>query len=162
MFTQISGHFCKIVTPTHEVRVLEHRRASRPAARFNRPGEDALYLTQSEESARYAMRRYLCESGKTRSLVWYSVSECCVLDLRAPEAAGLAQLASQRWDDYVAKGKASPSWEVAEWARDNGCVGVIDPSRQKPGLWHLALFFWNNQIGPQVEMVGKPTAIFLA
>ena len=105
MFTQISGHFCKIVTPTYEERVLERGWASRPAARFNRPREDALYLTQSEESARYALRRYLSESGKRRSLVWYSVSERRVLDLRAPEAAELAQLASQRWDDYVAKGK---------------------------------------------------------
>ncbi len=161
MFTQVSGHFCKIVTPTHEERVLERGWTSRPAARFNRPREDALYLTQSEESARYALRRYLSESGKTRSLVWYSVSECRVLDLRTRKAAGLAQLASQKWDDYVAKGKASPSWKVADWARDNGCAGVIDPSRQKPGLWHLALFFWNDQIGPQVEMVGEPTPITL-
>ncbi len=148
--------------PGEENLVLERDWNQRPAARYNRPGQDALYLTQNEESARAALLRYVTAESRHRILVRYLVGNCRVLDLRAPAAQDLAERAKKKWDDFLAQGREPPSWSVSDWAREQGCDGLIDPSRQMPDLWHLTLFRWNDGVGASVQVDAEPLPVVMA
>lgn len=161
VFCEVSGTFFKIVMPAEELLVLTPHCTRRPVARYNRAGQDALYLTQNEESARAALSRYVREGTRHRVLARYEVSCCQVLDLRTAEAGDLKRQASQKWDDVLAAGKIPPSWQVADWAREQGYDGLIDPSRQTPQFWHLVLFRWNVAGAPSVKLIGEPKPVIL-
>ena len=51
--------------------------------------------------------------------------------------------AAAPWQEDVAAGMAPASWEVRDRLIELGAHGLIDPSRKRPGLWHLTLFSWN-------------------
>jgi hypothetical protein len=55
LLTEIGGVFVKIVFANDVDVVLARGLRHRPAARFNRPGQDALYLSPDETSARVAI-----------------------------------------------------------------------------------------------------------
>lgn len=58
MFIELSGTFDKIVFESEMDKVLLRGLQGRPAGRFNRAGQDALYLSQSEQSAKVALSKY--------------------------------------------------------------------------------------------------------
>jgi hypothetical protein len=70
-----------------------------------------------------------------------------IADLRdrdAMDALGVdVEAAAASWQDDVAAGRQPPTWRVREKLVRLGARGVIDPSRKRPGLWHLTLFAWN-------------------
>lgn len=61
------------------------------------------------------------------------------------------------WQDTAAHGGTPPSWGVRETLDAAGAAGIIDPSRTKPGLWHLVLFDWNSGEGSPVVSVVEDT-----
>jgi len=77
-----------------------------------------------------------------------------LVDLRDQES--LARLgvnladATAPWQDLVASGQTPSSWRVRDKLIAAGADGLIDPSRTKPGLWHLVLFRWNVPGAPSV------------
>jgi RES domain-containing protein len=148
MLAYVSGEFVKIVF-AHDVDVVLSRGlATRPAARFNRAGQDALYLSPNEASARVALTKYLRPEDAPRVLLRFEVAPCVVFDLRHPDAAAIHRLAKQPWGKALEKGDTPPSWTAADRIRADGHVGLIDPSRQQPNLWHLTLFRWNDGDAP--------------
>lgn len=78
-----------------------------------------------------------------------------ILDLRdsaARQAAGIRyQDAVAPWQEIVSAGGEPPSWRVRQQLDALGAHGLIDPSRKRPGLWHLALFRWNDGSGTTVR-----------
>ena len=64
-------------------------------------------------------------------------------------------LASQPWQESFEEGKTPLSWKVREMLEARGALGLIDPSRKVPGLWHLTLFTWNCP-GCPTAIVGHP------
>ncbi len=133
----------------------------RPAARFNRQGQDALYLSPHEEAARVAIGQYVRLDDPARVLLRFEVSACELFDLRLPENADVYEAARQPWLADVAAGVTPASWEAADHIRAMGYKGLIDPSRRRPGLWHITLFEWNQQTAPSVEAIGNPEPIHL-
>ena len=57
-YTEISGTFVRICSPDQVNLALKRNSPTRPEARYNRLGQDALYLAVDEESARVAMQKY--------------------------------------------------------------------------------------------------------
>lgn len=159
MKTEISGSFTKIVFAKDLDTFLLRGVASRPAGRFNRPGQDALYLSQNVESARAALSRYVKADDAARVAVQYEIEQCTVLDLRHPEAADLLIASRENWQEAMAMQNTPMSWGVADKARKEGYSGLIDPSRQKAGAWHLVLFQWNEPNAPVVKAVGKQVSV---
>lgn len=157
--TEIGGRFVKIAFASQVHLHLEQGLPDRPAARFNRKGQDALYLSPDETSARVAMGRYLREGDPPRVLLSVEVERCALVDLRHPGAAGLYDLARQPWQSALEAGQVPPSWGAADTLRAAGHVGLIDPSRQGPGLWHVTLFRWNAPGAPGVRVAGKPRPV---
>lgn len=139
MLTEVAGVFVKIAFADDIDVVLARGIPHRPAARFNRPGQDALYLSPDEMSARVAIREYVRPSDAPRVLIRYEVERCVLFDLRHPDAAAVYASASQPWQSALARGDEPKSWEAADDIRQSGNVGLIDPSRRRRGLWHITL-----------------------
>ncbi|MFQ6551145.1 RES family NAD+ phosphorylase [Aestuariibius insulae] len=133
----------------------------RPPARFNRAGQNALYLSPNEESARVALRSYEIGESPERVLLTYQLETCTLFDLRGPEASDLYARARQPWRVALEAGEEPPSWAAADEIQAAGYVGLIDPSRQKSGLWHVAIFRWNEPGAPGIRAVGQPIPIVL-
>jgi RES domain-containing protein len=117
-------------------------------------GQDALYLSPDAASARVAIGEYVKPGDRPRVLLTFMVQPCQVFDLRHPAAAEVYALAGQPWQKPIAQGVPPPSWAAADSLRAAGHVGLIDPSRRQPGLWHITLFRWNTAGAPTVRCVG--------
>ncbi len=79
-----------------------------------------------------------------------------IIDLRDVQALSKIGIdledAIAPWQDVVARGGIPSSWLVRDRLIDVGANGIIDPSRTKPGLWHLVLFRWNEHDAPTVRL----------
>ena len=150
MLTEVSGAFVKIVWADDPDIHLTRGAADRPPARFNRRGQDALYLSPDIESARVAIGQDVKADDPPRVVLTFEVQRCALLDLRNPEASDIYELARQPWRKRLAAGGTPTSWRASDRLRKDGHVGLIDPSRRRPGLWHIALFRWNEPNAPGV------------
>jgi hypothetical protein len=92
----------------------------------------------------------------------FEVDPCRLLDLRHPEVAPIYALAKQPWLGPLSRGEEPPSWQASDLVRRRGHVGMIDPSRRQPGLWHITLLRWNEADAPCVRQVGQPRPITMA
>lgn len=85
-----------------------------------------------------------------------SVSSDNIFDLRDEQACLAAGIdindATADWQEVVAGGGKPSSWAVRERIIELGGVGLIDPSRKAPGLWHLVLFDWNQNDTARVSI----------
>ena len=159
--TEVGGEFVKIAFESEVDLLLQKGHPDRPAARFNRPGQDALYLSPDEKSARVAIGQYVTADDPPRVLVRYQVEASRLCDLRLEAAADIYALARQKWLPDVADSKEAASWIAADRIRQAGLSGLIDPSRRQPGLWHITLFRWNEKDGPCIQQIGDPSPILL-
>jgi len=142
--------------------VLSRDYHDRPEGRYNRKGQDALYLTVNEKSARVAMKKYADEIEFPVYLIEYEIDACTVADLRLPQNGSLREMASKDWKKELANGKEPSSWKVSDMLRLQNEIGLIDPSRKDPEAWHLTLFRWNEPGAPKVTILNRdePVALF--
>ena len=159
MLTEVAGTFVKIAYAADVDIILARGMASRPPARFNRPGEDALYLSREEAGARVALRRYVKPGDPPRVILDFDIAPCALFDLRLPENAGIYEHARQPWQEALDVGQTPETWRAADHAKALGHAGLIDPSRGQPGLWHITLFRWNAPNAPTVRQIGPPRPI---
>lgn len=160
MLTKVSGKFVKIALSEVDLDIhLARGRNDRPPARFNRGGQDALYLSPNEESARVAIGQYVIEGGPPRVLLTFEIDCCELFDLRSPKAASVYEDARQPWQSALEAERTPRSWSAADDLRNAGHLGLIDPSRRRPGLWHITLFRWNEVGAPTVRMIDDPRPI---
>ncbi|MEP2707172.1 MAG: RES family NAD+ phosphorylase [Roseibium sp.] len=153
--------FVKIIRRDDVDLVLKRGLPSRPAARFNRQGQDALYLSPDEQSARVAIGQYIKETDHNRVLLTYRISKFKLFDLRDPANSRVYDQARQPWLQPLADGETPASWNASDQIRDMGYDGLIDPSRRRPGLWHITLFHWNEPGTPNITPVGEPKPLTL-
>ncbi|MCD2178361.1 RES family NAD+ phosphorylase [Rhizobium sp. C1] len=164
-FCAISGRFYRAVLVERIGNVLDPP-APQSAGRYHRHGQPALYMSPEPEWAMRAISGYMREDGKARVLIPVRVSEAFVLDQHDEalcDRLGIDRMQSNvSWRTALEAGGEPPSWRTADLARAAGADGLIDPSRNIPGGWHLDLFRWNDLGGPRVEVVGDPVEIRLS
>ena len=89
-------------------------------------------------------------------LLKFHVEAHNIVDLRDPAvlfAAGVNLAdAVAPWQDIVKIGGEPSPWHVRRRLEGLGAHGLIDPSRKRPGLWHLTLFSWNSPDTPRVTL----------
>lgn len=165
IFRLISGRFYRAVLSERVDAVLEPP-SPQSAGRYHRHGQPALYMSPEPEWAMRAISGYMREDGKARMLVPLLVTEAMVLDQHDEalcDRLGIDRTQSNvSWRTVLDAGGEPPSWKTADIARASGADGLIDPSRNIPGGWHLDLFRWNDLGGPRVEVAGDPAAIRLS
>ncbi|WP_439650025.1 RES family NAD+ phosphorylase [Gymnodinialimonas mytili] len=155
-FVELSGYFVRIELADANGRALQKGQPDRPPARFNRRGENALYLSPDAESAHVAIGGDVKSDDPPRVLARYKITRCKLIDLRSKDAAKLYELAKCPWRSALQRGEDPSSWTAADVVKASGAVGLIDPSRRRPGLWHLTLFRWNEPGAPNVSLSGPP------
>ncbi|WP_306233418.1 RES family NAD+ phosphorylase [Agrococcus beijingensis] len=153
--SRVVGRCFRAVDPAHRATALE---GSRTAGRYSRAGAPTLYLSSSPEGVAAAMIAHTDARRAALDVVEVDVDAHGIVDLRdraALEAVGIdADDAAAPWQEAVAAGAEPPSWRVRDRLVALGAHGLIDPSRKRPGLWHLTLFRWNAPGAPRAELVG--------
>ncbi len=141
---RVRGTFYRAVDPAYRESALV---GSRAAGRYSPPGVPTLYLSSSPEGVAAAMIAHADHRAHDLEVVEFDVEAAGIADLRDPTTlAGLGidpGDAAADWQGPVAEGRVPPSWAVRDALERHGAKGLIDPSRKRPGLWHLTLFSWN-------------------
>jgi len=147
----VAGIFFRAVAREHVASALA---GSHGAGRYAAPDQPTLYLSASPAGVDAAMSAHGGTAGEARTTLAFQVEAQAIFDLR--DAAALAEVRAAAgeplgaWQDLVRAGREPPSWRARNWIEAQGADGLIDPSRQVPGLWHLVLFRWNVPGAPRV------------
>lgn len=152
-FQPVAGTFYRAIDPAFR----EHAIAgSRSAGRYSRADQPTLYLSASPDGVQASMLAHRDSRASALETLEVQVEAKRIADLR--DAASLAVLgidvgdAAAPWQELAAAGGTPPSWGVRDRLIVAGADGLIDPSRQRPGLWHLVLFRWNEPGAPTVML----------
>jgi RES domain-containing protein len=150
----VSGLFYRGVDPTYRDAALV---GSRSAGRYSPPDVPTLYLSSSPEGVAAAMIAHARDRTPDLKVLQFKVEATRIVDLRDHEALNSIGIspadAAADWQGAVAAGCTPPSWRVREALQSLGANGLIDPSRKRPGLWHLTLFNCNTDGAPSVQEV---------
>ncbi|WIE75186.1 RES domain-containing protein [Curtobacterium sp. MCSS17_007] len=150
---EVRGTFFRAVDPRFRASALA---GSRSAGRYSRADEPTLYLSSSVEGVEAALMAHPGTRATAPVIVEVDVTAPRIVDLREPVARSAAGVdledATAPWQQVVADGGAPASWLVRDRLVALGADGLIDPSRKRPGLWHLVLFRWNTDGAPQVHI----------
>ena len=153
----IRGTFFRAIDRRFRERVLI---GSREAGRYSRASEPTLYLSSSIDGVKAAMTAHTDARSPAREIVTIDVTASRIVALRDAAALAAAGVdvadAVAPWQDIVAAGGAPRSWAVRDRLAALGAHGLIDPSRTRPGLWHLVLFHWNEADAPTVRVRNGP------
>jgi hypothetical protein len=125
---------------------------ARAAGQYSRADEPTLYLSSSVEGVEAALVAHSDTRSTEPVIVEVDVVTSRIFgngEAAARSAAGVdLEDATAPWQQVVADGGAPTSWLVRDRLVALGADGLIDPSRKRPGLWHLVLFRWNTADAP--------------
>jgi RES domain-containing protein len=107
--------------------------AAAPEGRFHHSGQVAAYCSLSAGGTTVAIQRYLSD-GVRRVLIPMWLAAKSVADIRDNESASVV------WQDVRASGVPSPTWEIADAAREAGAQAMLYSSRTRPDLSHVVVF----------------------
>ncbi|WP_026077202.1 RES family NAD+ phosphorylase [Brevibacterium senegalense] len=156
----ITGTFYRAVDPRFRDQVIA---GSRRAGRYSRSSQPTLYLSSSVAGVEAAMIAHTDGTSPAPAIVAVEVAASRILDLRDPATVASAGVdledAVAPWQGIVAAGGVPTSWAVRDQLVEWGANGLLDPSRTRPGLWHLVLFRWNQADAPTVRVSdGTPSS----
>lgn len=150
----VQGRFYRAVPSNPDIDPL---RGSRGAGRYSRAGQSNLYLSASADGVSAAMQAHPNQDRYERITIALDVVAPAIFDLRdidACHAAGIDRHdAFAPWQEIAISGGTPASWHVRDRLEAMGARGLLDPSRQSPGLWHLCLFEWNNPGAATVKVL---------
>lgn len=160
-FSRVVGTVYRAIDPRYAGALLT---GSRVPGRYSRAHEPTLYLSSSPQGVEAAMIAHAHARPGTLTIARLAVDAERIVDLRDAEslrASGVTLAdAMAPWQALVDAGETPRSWLVRDRLQELGATGLIDPSRKKPGLWHLALFGWNHPGLPIVTPLGPiPNAL---
>lgn len=150
---EVHGTFYRAIDPRFRQFAVA---GSRTAGRYSRADEPTLYLSSSVEGVDAALIAHRDARASALEIVEVDVAAAGIVDLRDPTA--LAKLgidiadAMAPWQHVAASGGTPSSWSVRDRLIQAGANGLIDPSRQRPDLWHLVLFHWNAPDSPTAHL----------
>ncbi|WDH77534.1 RES domain-containing protein [Microbacterium esteraromaticum] len=152
----IRGRFYRAIDPNFREFAIA---GSRSAGRYSRVHEPTLYLSSSVDGVEVAMIAHRDARPVALEIVELDVEASGIVDLRdanALQAAGVDLAdAVAPWQDIADAGGTPSSWAVRDRLVEVGANGLIDPSRKRPGLWHLVLFRWNAVDAPTIRLGGQ-------
>lgn len=155
----IRGTFYRAIDPNFREFAIT---GSRSAGRYSRAHEPTLYLSSSIDGVEAAMIAHKDSRTAALEIVEVDVEAPGIVDLRdakALETAGIDVAdALAPWQTIASAGGTPTSWTVRDRLLQVGANGLIDPSRKRPGLWHLVLFRWNVSDAPTVRLSGATAA----
>lgn len=162
VWSHVSGILYRAVDPAYRHAALL---GSRLAGRYSDADQPTLYLSSTPQGVEAALKAHAPDRNDQLDLLKFHVDAHKIIDLRNPAvllAVGVDLAdAVAPWQDIVKSEGRPTSWNVRRHLEALGANGLIDPSRTRPGLWHLVLFRWNSQNAPHVsdvQILSDPTA----
>jgi RES domain-containing protein len=156
-FVNVRGTFYRAVDPAFAAAALS---GSRSVGRYSPADTPTLYLSSSREGVAAAMIKHADQRAAELSVLAFDVEADRIADLRDDTAmAALGVNPSDAFGDWqreLDQGHEPRSWHVRAALETAGARGLIDPSRKRPGLWHLTLFAWNTDGAPRVQPAPPP------
>lgn len=150
-FSHVVGTVYRAIDPRYADALLA---GSRFPGRYSRASEPTLYLSSSPQGVEAAMIAHAHTRPGNLTIARLAVDAERIVDLRDAEslhAIGITLAdAIAPWQAIVEAGGTPSSWMVRDRLLELGANGLIDPSRKRPGLWHLTLFRWNHPDSPIV------------
>ncbi|MDR1854888.1 MAG: RES family NAD+ phosphorylase [Azoarcus sp.] len=136
--------FYRVISPAYAGTPLSGMGAARQGGRFNRPGQEALYLSTDEATA-------LAEYKQDNP--WLPPGTICTFFIDGVRVADLsAGYTSSRWQplwadfavdwraDWFGKSIEPPTWEMADDVLAAGLDGILYPSQANPGGTNLVIY----------------------
>lgn len=150
----LHGTFYRAIDPLFRSRAIT---GSRSAGRYSRPTEPTLYLSSSVDGVEAAMIAHRDVRSAELQTLKIDVEASRIVDLRDVSALATIGIdpadAAAPWQEEAQSGGTPRSWAVRDRLLEVGANGLIDPSRKRPGLWHLVLFRWNECDAPVVRVI---------
>ncbi|OMH24165.1 hypothetical protein BKD30_09770 [Tersicoccus phoenicis] len=149
----VQGTFFRAVDPAYRESALA---GSRSATRYAPANMPTLYLSASRSGVAAALIKHGGDRAAELEVLTFTVTAQRIADLR--DVAAMRRLgvdpkdAAGDWQRETAETGTARSWRVRRALERIGATGLIDPSCKAPGLWHLALFEWNVEGAPTVQL----------
>ena len=134
----------RVISPAHAGSPLSGMGAARQGGRFNRPGQEALYLSMNKATA-------LAEYQQDNP--WLPPGTICTFFVHAMKVADLsAGFDPAKWPplwadfsvdwrtEWFGKGIEPPTWYMADDAVAEGLDGILFPSQAHPGGINLVIY----------------------
>lgn len=150
----IRGAFHRAINPAFRKCAIA---GSRAAGRYSRPEQPTLYLSSSVDGVEAAMVAHKnSRSACLRLLRLRSAhpqSSVCEYLRISTSWVLMWLMRSHRGNNLLRRVASQLPGGVRDRLVEVGAHGLIDPSRKRPGLWHLVLFHWNVSGVPVVRLV---------
>lgn len=145
----VDARFWRMLSIRWQREPLSGAGAAVTGGRWNRPGQEALYLSVDHATAVSEYHQNLVRPG---TLATYEVQSTAIVDFTNPATAqpygSPAELLFAEWRSIVAIGKAEPlSWQVIDMLIAQGADGLLFPSAQLRGSKNLVLWRWSDKPG---------------
>ncbi|ACO79400.1 hypothetical protein AvCA_32410 [Azotobacter vinelandii CA] len=134
----------RVITPVYASMPLSGMGAARQGGRFNRPGQEALYLALDESTA---LAEYKQDNPWLRpgTICTFFVRELRVADFSAgfdPERwpSLWADFAVDWRAEWFGKSVEPPTWYMADDVVAEGLDGILFPSQARPGGTNLVVY----------------------
>jgi len=134
----------RVITPVYASTPLSGMGAARQGGRFNRPGQEALYLSLDEVTA-------LAEYKQDNP--WLLPGTICTFFVRGLRVADFsAGFDPERWPplwadftvdwraEWFGNGNEPPTWYMADDVAADGLDGILFPSQARPGGTNLVIY----------------------
>lgn len=136
--------FYRVIAPTHARTPLSGIGAARQGGRFNRPGQEALYLSLDEATA---LAEYRQDNPWLRpgTICTFFASGLKVANLSAGYEPGhwptlWADFAVDWRAEWFGRNVEPPTWYMADDAVAEGLDGILFPSQAYPGGTNLVIY----------------------
>lgn len=150
----IEGRFWRMLAPRWAHQPLSGAGAARLGGRWNEPGQEALYLSESHATA---IAEYQQDLSRPGTLTAYDVRASAIVDLCEQvvlRALGVgSDFLREPWKQVRDIQRTRPlGWDFARAAYLAGCNGIHVPSVQATGS-NLVIWRWNDDQTSQVRCV---------
>jgi Uncharacterized conserved protein len=133
----------RVISPAYAGAPLSGMGAARQGGRFNRPGQEALYLSLDETTAWRNTSRTTPGCGRARSAL-FSSADCGSLTSAPFDPANWPPLwadFSVDWrTEWFGKSVEPPSWYMADDVVSEGLDGILFPSQARPSGLNLVVY----------------------
>lgn len=148
--------FYRVIAPAHAAEPLSGMGAARRGGRFNRPGQEALYLSADEVTAlaEYRQDNPWLPPG---TICTFFVSNLRVADLSAGFDAERwpalwADFATDWRAEWFGRGVEPPSWYMADDVLGAGLDGIVFPSQARATGINLVVYDSSRRSAAQLRV----------
>lgn len=153
------SHRCwRVLTPKWSFDPLSGAGSAKAGGRFNRPGVEALYLSEDVATALAEYQQGMVRTPRPGMFAAYDVDVAAMIDLTEPSVLSALGVTNATldcpWKLLRTRGEPVPTWDFADRLIADGISGARVPSFAAVGGVNVVLWDW--QTPPNSATVSDP------